>query len=101
VDGRQVFVGSFNFDPRSVRLNTEMGLVIDSAPLAQQMAGWFDTQAPLDAYEVRLGADGQSLEWIERLPSGEEKRFTTEPGTSAFKRFGVEVLSVLPIEWLL
>ncbi|MBS1135759.1 MAG: hypothetical protein H6R02_2900, partial [Burkholderiaceae bacterium] len=35
VDGKRVFVGSFNFDPRSARLNTEMGMVIDSPKLAR------------------------------------------------------------------
>ena len=34
VDEQRVFVGSFNFDPRSKHLNTELGLVIDSPELA-------------------------------------------------------------------
>src|SRR5690606_36067072 len=37
VDGARVFVGSFNFDPRSANLNTEMGFLIDSPVLAQGM----------------------------------------------------------------
>jgi putative cardiolipin synthase len=100
VDGSRVFVGSFNFDPRSAQLNTEMGLVIDSPKLARDMAEAFDMSAPMAAYEVRLAADGDGLEWIERTASG-EKRYTTEPSTGWFKRFGVQVMSVLPIEWML
>ena len=38
VDGARIFVGSFNFDPRSAQLNTEMGFVIDSPALAVQIA---------------------------------------------------------------
>ncbi|MBL8350381.1 MAG: phospholipase D family protein [Burkholderiaceae bacterium] len=100
VDGGKVFVGSFNFDPRSALLNTEMGLVIDSPVLAAGVSRMFDEVAPLGAYEVRLKPDGGSLEWIERTPQG-EVRHDTEPGTSALRRLGVGLMSWLPIEWLL
>jgi cardiolipin synthase C len=100
VDGERIFVGSFNFDPRSALLNTEMGLVIDSPLLARGLAEGFETDVPLIAYEVRLAPDGRSLQWIERSAAG-EKVFDTEPETSAMRRLGVGVMSVLPIEWLL
>ena len=100
VDRSRIFVGSFNFDQRSALINTEMGLVIDSPRLAQQLAEAFDRTIPRIAYEVRLGSDGHSLEWIERTPSG-ELRHDTEPGTTWAKRTGVEMMSILPIEWLL
>ena len=100
VDRRRIFVGSFNFDQRSAQLNTEMGLVIDSPKFAQVLAERFDTTAPMIAYEVRFGPDGRSLEWIERTASG-ETRYDTEPGTSWFQRRSVDVLSILPIDWML
>ena len=100
VDRRRIFVGSFNFDQRSARLNTEMGLVIDSPTLAQRLAERFDTAAPMIAYEVRLGPDGQRLEWIERTPAG-EMRYDTEPGTSWFQRRSVDFYSILLIDWML
>jgi len=100
VDHRRIFVGSFNFDQRSAKLNTEMGLVIDSAALAQQQGEFFDVSVPKLAYEVRLAPDGQNLQWIERTESG-EKRYDNEPETSWFLRAKVNVLSVLPIDWLL
>jgi putative cardiolipin synthase len=100
VDRNRIFVGSFNFDQRSARLNTEMGLVIDSPTLAQRLAERFDTAAPLVAYEVRLAPDGRSLEWIERTAAG-ETRYDTEPGTSWYQRFSVEVLSIFPVDWML
>ncbi len=78
VDSRRIFVGSFNFDPRSARLNTEMGLVIGNPVLAQGLTRFFDVEVPMLAYEVRLAADGNSLEWIERTASG-EKHYDTEP----------------------
>jgi putative cardiolipin synthase len=96
VDGKRLFVGSFNFDPRSARLNTEMGLVIDSPEVAQRIATAFDTTIPLEAWEVRLAEDG-SLYWIERTPYG-EKRYDSEPDVGLLKRLGVGILSILPIE---
>lgn len=101
VDGARIFVGSFNFDPRSARLNTEMGLVIDSPALAGQLGAIFDTAVPEVAYEVRLAPDGDSLLWIERNAAGEEKRHDHDPETDGWTRFKVEILSILPIEWLL
>ena len=100
MDGSRIFVGSFNLDPRSARLNTEMGVLIESRTLAQRLAGAFDDSVPRAAYEVRLRADGQGLEWIERSATG-ETRYDTEPGTSWTARGKVDLLSILPIEWLL
>ena len=102
VDRSRIFVGSFNFDPRSARLNTEMGVVIDSAALAARLSEAFDRDIPEFAYEVRLAGD--KLEWIERTKAGEaagEVRHTSEPGAGLLKRLWIDFLSVLPIEWLL
>jgi len=100
VDSRRIFVGSFNLDPRSARLNTELGLVISDPVLAQGLTRFFEVEVPLLAYEVRLAANGNSLEWIERTAAG-EKYYDTEPGTDWSARMGVEMLSILPIDWLL
>jgi putative cardiolipin synthase len=100
VDGNRIFVGSFNFDPRSALLNTEMGVVIESPVLAQRLVAFFDAEVPMTAYEVRLRQEGGDLEWIEQTPSG-VKRYDTDPGTSWLLRRQVDLLSILPIEWLL
>lgn len=99
VDGRAVYVGSFNMDRRSIDLNTEMGLVIDSAQLAGQLDRTLDESVSETAYEVRLDEQGR-LYWLERT-GGEVKRHDQEPGTTVWKRVGVRVLSFLPIDWLL
>ncbi len=100
MDRSRIFVGSFNFDPRSARLNTEMGLVIASPTLAADLASQFDRAIPEAAYEVRLAADGSSLEWIERTAEG-EKRLAQEPSTGLLRRLWIGFLSILPIEWML
>ena len=99
VDGARVFIGSFNFDPRSAELNTEMGFVIESPALARQIDEAFRTSVPMDAYKVGLSEGGQIL-W-EESRHGVPVRHEKEPGTSAWQRAWVRFLSLLPIEWLL
>jgi putative cardiolipin synthase len=99
VDCARVFIGSFNFDPRSAKLNTEMGFVIESPALARQIDTAFRSRVPIDAYEVCLSDKGQ-IYWIERR-EGELVRHDREPGTSVWQRTLVRFLSVLPIEWAL
>lgn len=99
VDGARAFVGSFNFDPRSADLNTEMGFVIDCPSLARRVETAFDESIPFNSYEVRLSDTG-TLYWLERH-DGKLLRHDTEPGTTFLKRAGVWFLCLLPIEWLL
>ena len=99
VDGVRVFVGSFNFDPRSAKLNTEMGVVIESPRLAQRIGDVFRDRIPEDSYEVRFLESGK-LQWVERR-DGNSVCHEREPGTTAGKRAWVRFLGILPIEWLL
>jgi putative cardiolipin synthase len=99
VDRSRVYIGSYNFDPRSDRLNTELGFIIESPALANRIAEAFDNEIPARAYKVRLSAAGE-LYWTERR-GGEEVRHDTEPGASIWLRTAVRLLSLLPIEWLL
>lgn len=99
VDGKRVFVGSFNVDQRSIHLNTEMGMVIDSPALATRLGETLDRTLPTRAYEVKLDERG-SVIWLERR-GDQVVRHEKEPGTSWFKRAAVKVLSWLPIDWLL
>lgn len=100
VDGRHVFVGSFNFDPRSALLNTEMGLMIESPALAGAMSRAFDSELPQSCYRPALSAAGE-IGWLESAASGEVKTLTVEPGTSFFSRALVTVVGWLPVEWML
>lgn len=94
VDGRRGFLGSFNFDPRSAQLNTEMGVVFDHPALAAEVKQLFDqgTQ-PASAWRVTL-AEGGGLRW-----HGVEGRvWMQEPDTSLGLRLLVWLMSFLPIE---
>ncbi|HJV85238.1 MAG TPA: phospholipase D family protein [Noviherbaspirillum sp.] len=99
VDRSRVFIGSFNFDPRSARLNTELGFIIESPALANQIADAFARRVPFAAYEALLDQDG-SIYWIERR-DGEILRHDTEPGAGFWQRAGIFLLSLLPFDWLL
>ncbi|MCY1396594.1 Major cardiolipin synthase ClsA [compost metagenome] len=99
VDHARVFVGSFNFDPRSANLNTELGFVIDSETLARQIDTAFDTVIPQSAYEVRLSPEGK-VYWLEQR-DGKTFRYNTEPGSSVWQRAWLRLLAHLPIESML
>ena len=99
VDGSRFFVGSFNFDPRSRKLNTELGFVIDSPALAQKIEAAFHDNIPANSYQLRLSESGD-LYWIERR-GDELVRYDKEPGTSRWLRAAIWFLSLLPIDWLL
>jgi putative cardiolipin synthase len=99
VDRTRMFIGSFNFDPRSMHLNTELGFVVESPVMASRLQDSFEKLIPQRAYEVVLDSEGE-LVWIERN-GNRETRHKTEPGTTFLQRASIAVLSRLPIEWLL
>jgi putative cardiolipin synthase len=98
VDRSRIFVGSFNLDPRSIALNTEMGVVLESPRLAGLLADAFRDPIPRQAYEVRL--EGAQTVWIERTPQAELRHAKT-PGVGFLRSLWIGFLAVLPIEWLL
>jgi putative cardiolipin synthase len=99
VDRQHVFVGSFNFDPRSANLNTELGFVIDSPRLAQRINHAFYDEIPAHAYRIKTMPNGR-LYWTEQQEGG-VKTYTNEPNSKLWRRAAVRVLSWLPIEGLL
>ncbi len=99
VDGKHVFIGSFNFDPRSANLNTELGFVINSPRLAQRISQAFYDEIPAHAYHVKSMPNGR-IYWTEQQDVG-VKTYTTEPNSKLWRRAAVRLLSWLPIEGLL
>jgi putative cardiolipin synthase len=94
VDRKLLFLGSFNWDPRSVAINTELGVIIDSPILAGAMATVADEKLDKAAWEAVLSPRG-SVQWIDR--SGEKPVILTkEPGTTWGKRFKVRMMRILP-----
>ena len=98
IDRQRLFVGSFNFDPRSARLNTELGFVIESPALAGALADRASANLPERTYRLQL-QDGK-LQWTEQH-GGTQRVYDRDPNTSWLLRFGVSLMSLLPIEDLL
>lgn len=99
IDQKQLFVGSFNMDPRSAKLNTEMGFIIESPALAKQLVIQLQTHQDTATYQV--GLNNNQLTWQTKDISGETVVFESEPESSLIQRLFVAFCSLLPIEWLL
>ena len=97
-DRRISFVGSYNLDPRSSKLNTEMGVLFDCPGFAKRLPEKTGRDIDRNAYRVELV--GNHLEWVTR-EGDKQVRFDSEPEASLWKRIEVTVLSWLPIEGLL
>jgi len=99
-DRRAVFIGSLNLDPRSIRLNTEIGVVCESAPLAEELAGSLERNLERIAWRLERTVDASGdarLAWVETGEEGVRRRLE-EPEVSAWRRFSVWFLGLLPIE---
>ncbi len=99
-DRQRVFIGSMNFDQRSMHLNTEIGLIIDSPELAQQLAARFDAMVqPVNAYRLALrpDAEGSGLVWLTQ-EDGHAVEYDMEPARSGWQRLNADILSLLPMD---
>jgi putative cardiolipin synthase len=100
-DRQKLFIGSMNFDQRSKRLNTEVGLIIDSPELARQTALRFEAMAqPENSYALalRAGRAGSSPGLIWRTQEdGRAVEYVLEPARSRWQRLKVKLLSLLPL----
>lgn len=100
VDQKTVFIGSFNFDPRSAVLNTEMGLVIESGELANSIHQNLLVNLREHAWTLKLDERGK-INWVEYPGEAEEVVHRHEPRTRFIQRLLVRLVWRLPIEWLL
>ena len=84
----------YNLDPRSNKLNTEMGVLFDCPPLARRLPDQIERNISQDAYRVEL--DHHRLVWVTH-EGGKEVRYTSEPKAGAMKKIKSTVISWLPI----
>lgn len=96
IDGEWGFVGSFNLDPRSVSINTEMGIIFRSAALAGELEDAFRRYAaPQNSYTISL--DRRALVWSSLEDEG-PARFSREPEASPARLLLAGLVRLLPIE---
>jgi len=91
IDGELMFIGSLNFDPRSEKHNTELGLLIRSYELTGQLLDLAKLVIDEAAFQVKLGPDRKSLEWRIRTAEGEQV-FTEEPDTTWWQRTMLKIV---------
>ncbi len=96
MDERYAFIGSFNWDPRSIDINTEMGIYLDSPEITKKLHDEYRDRLADIAYRVRLNGKG-NLEWV-YFEHGKEVIYTKEPKTSWWTRFKIGLVKLLPIE---
>ena len=99
IDG-MVFIGSFNFDPRSANLNSEVGLVVESDVLQKYISKSLDQYLPQIAYELKLNKQGEII-WLDQHKDGSIVEYKHDPETTKFQRFAMQAVSYLPIEWMM
>ncbi len=98
-DGEYMFVGSFNFDMRSLYINNEIGLLFRDPEVAGASAKNFEENVGKVAFKVEFEREGgnQNLKWVGGR-GGPDVVMTKEPYASTLQKATVGVLKWLPIE---
>jgi len=94
VDEEQVFIGSFNFDPRSANINTELGVIIHDPDMGLLFSILVEDALPVQTYEVFLNEKGK-VRWRGYV-DGQEVIYEKEPDTTWGQRFGAGFARILP-----
>jgi putative cardiolipin synthase len=89
-----MFIGSLNLDPRSIEINAEMGLLIDSESMARDFTTNGDERMATLAYRV-LENDAGRLEWHARIDN-QDVIETKEPLTGWWRRFKAWFMKIAP-----
>jgi putative cardiolipin synthase len=91
VDRESVYIGSLNLDPRSIRLNTEMGMIVSSPALAEEVAAIAERDmAPANSWRVCLDENGK-LTW-----ESAEGTVTRQPAQSGWQRLQAWFFKIVP-----
>ena len=97
IDDQRGFVGSFNLDPRSAYLNTEMGVLFNDPVLAAQLRQeYLRLASPSQSYWVALGPEGD-VRWLERDAQPPHWLYR-EPDAGFWLRASARAISWLPLE---
>ena len=94
IDGRYTFVGSLNLDPRSIDINTEMGVLVDSTALSGPLTERFKQRLAEIAYKLELDDRGKIL-WRATI-DGKEVVETSEPLSSRGRRVSAWIQKIFP-----
>ena len=96
VDREKVFIGSFNWNQRSVNRDTELGVIINSPEIAAGLVARVTPALPTASYKVFLNESGKMRWRIEE--NGNEVILKNEPQTGFWKRFSAGFMRIMPIK---
>ena len=94
VDRRHLFIGSLNLDPRSIDINIEMGVLVDSLGMSERIVEPFLDSLPQQSYRVIEDKNG-SLRWY-GIIDGKEVVGYSEPQAGTWRRFKAFISRILP-----
>ncbi len=93
VDDDKVFIGSANLDPRSLRINTEMGLLVTSRRFNQSVRAAVENDfSSANAWRLELNPEGRVL-WV-----GNDQTLAAQPATGFMQRIEDWFFAHMPIE---
>lgn len=93
IDDDKVFIGSANLDPRSLRINTEMGFLVVSESFNREVRSAVEVDfSGANAWQLELQPDGL-VHWV-----ADSQRLTTQPDASYMQRLEDWFFSLMPIE---
>ncbi|WP_423840736.1 phospholipase D family protein [Vibrio mytili] len=93
LDGKTLFVGSMNWDPRSAALNTEMAVVVEQPEYIQSFVAELPEKLNNNAYQLTL-RDGDII-WTDTKTG---KEYDSEPEAGVWRKMGSWFSGILPIE---
>lgn len=96
LDRRTTFVGSMNLDPRSLLINTEIGVILHSSEFTDSAHKQILLSAKDKAYKLSLDQEGDII-WT-AWQGGAAIQYDSEPMVSAWRRFAVWCIGLFPIE---
>ena len=102
-DHKAMFVASFNYDQRSININTEIGILFYEPELARLSMERFDQNIEKVAFRVELVTDSagkESLRWTGQ-EDGETVIYDAEPYTGFGKKLAVQIMRILPVDFML
>jgi putative cardiolipin synthase len=107
-DRKNIFIGSMNLDPRSVSLNSELGVVFTNPDFASELVRAIEKTLLENSYHVRLverqdeelSLSYETLVW-DTIEAGQQRTYTSEPHVGFFRKLGVWFMSLFVSEELL
>ena len=103
IDGKAMFVGSFNFDQRSLYINNEIGILFYEPEIAGDASRHFAEHIEDVAFRVELIIDekgNETMRWTGN-EDGNKVVFDSEPYAGFWKKLEVNLMRILPIDSML